>query len=209
MAFYLYLHDRVAGPYGVDELKDMVTHREVTEKTAACREGETEWSTVGEVLGADIPKAKGGSPVSMPTQMGREAHGRHERVEREIHRGIDRSTYFFVCLVVGVGSWLADRYLGAPIYYLPRVAAAVLVTLGVTIARAVNMGKSWWWALLVFVPVFNLYVWFLCLAAQSGYQRAGRLDRAGRSFFFVLVAAIILFLALVLFNVIRSTQAPW
>jgi len=61
IAFYLYLQDRVAGPYGVDELKDMVTHREVTREAA------------GAVLGADIPKAKGESPVSMPTQMGREA----------------------------------------------------------------------------------------------------------------------------------------
>ncbi len=209
MAFYLYLNNRVAGPYGVDELKDMVTHREVTGETAACRESETEWSTLAQVLGGDLPQAKSGSPVSMPMQRGQNAPGRHELAEPEVHRGIDRSTYFFVCLLVGVGSWLADRYLGAPIYYLPRVAAAALVTLGVTIARAVNMEKPWWWALLVFIPFLNLYVWFLCLAAQGGYQRIGRLDRAGRSFFFVLVAAVILFLAFVLFNVIRSTQAPW
>lgn len=205
-AFYLYLQERVVGPYGADELKDMILHREVTGETVACREGETEWLTVADMLGAQMPAAKSGVPVSLPMRgVGNQSRG-HEFAEPETHRGIDRSTYFFVCLLIGVGSWLADRYLSAPVFYLPRIAAAAVVTLGVTVARTVNIGKSAWWSLLIFIPFVNIYVSFLCLAAQSGYQRTGRLDRTGRTIFFVFLASVLALFALVLFGMIVSTQ---
>lgn len=55
----------------------------------------------------------------------------------------------------------------------------VAVVIYLVLMRLVNLGMSRWWALVLAVPVVNLWVAFRCLACPSGYAHHRKMDRSG------------------------------
>jgi hypothetical protein len=65
------------------------------------------------------------------------------------------------------------------------VPAAVLIHL--VLMRLVNLGMSRWWALVLAIPVLNLWVVYRCLVCPSGYAHHRKLDRSGMAIALVIV----------------------
>jgi hypothetical protein len=76
-------------------------------------------------------------------------------------------------LAATFGSALTNKVL--PFASLVPVAAAIYLIL----MRLVNVGMSRGWALLLVIPILNLWVGFRCLVCPSGYAHHRKLDRAG------------------------------
>ncbi len=76
-------------------------------------------------------------------------------------------------LAASFGSTLTNKVL--PFASLVPVAASIYLIL----MRLVNVGMSRWWALLLAIPILNLWVGFRCLVCPSGYAHHRKLDRAG------------------------------
>ncbi len=76
-------------------------------------------------------------------------------------------------LVASFGSAVVNKYL--PFASLVPVAVAIYLIL----KRLVNVGMSRGWALLLAIPILNLWVGFRCLVCPSGYAHHRKLDRAG------------------------------
>jgi hypothetical protein len=55
----------------------------------------------------------------------------------------------------------------------------VAVVIHLVLMRLVNVGMSRWWALVLAIPVLNLWVGFRCLACPAGYAHHRKLDRTG------------------------------
>ena len=68
------------------------------------------------------------------------------------------------------------------------VPVAVLIYL--ILMRLVNMGMSRWWALVLAIPVLNLWVVYRCLICPSGYAHHRKLDRTGMAIGFAVVLAV-------------------
>ena len=66
------------------------------------------------------------------------------------------------------------------------VPFAVLIYL--VLMRLVNLGMSRWWALVLAIPVLNLWVGFRCLVCPSGFAHHRKLDRSG---WFIAVAVLV------------------
>jgi len=76
-------------------------------------------------------------------------------------------------LVATFGSALMSKLL--PIANFVPFAALIFLVL----MRLVNVGMSRWWALVLAVPVLNLWVAFRCLVCPSGYAYHRKMDRSG------------------------------
>ena len=76
-------------------------------------------------------------------------------------------------LVATFGSALISKLLP----FANIVPATVLIYL--VLMRLVNVGMSRAWALMLVIPVLNLWVGFRCLVCPSGYAYHRKLDRAG------------------------------
>jgi hypothetical protein len=83
-----------------------------------------------------------------------------------------------------LGSAVVNKAL--PFASLVPVAVAVYLIL----RRLVNVGMSRGWALLLAIPILNLWVGFRCLVCPSGYAHHRKLDRAG-----VVIALAVLVIA--------------
>ena len=86
-------------------------------------------------------------------------------------------------------------------------ATTLLLMFVLVVARLKNIGASTWLALLLIVPIANLYVIFRCFVEPEGYQNTKELDRAGNIVasivgytLFLLVIGIVIF---VLIQVIK------
>jgi hypothetical protein len=76
-------------------------------------------------------------------------------------------------LIATFGSVLISKLL--PIASLVPVALVIHLVL----LRLVNLGMSRWWALVLAIPVLNLWVAFRCLVCPSGFAYHRKLDRTG------------------------------
>ena len=66
----------------------------------------------------------------------------------------------------------------------------VVVLIYLVLGRLENLGMSRWWALLLTIPLLNLWVGYRCLACPSGYAHHRQMDRAGMIIAIVLVVSI-------------------
>lgn len=87
-------------------------------------------------------------------------------------------------LSAAFGSALTHKVL--PFASLVPVPVAICLIL----MRLVNVGMSRWWALVLAIPLLNLWVGFRCLICPSGYAHHRKLDRAG-----VVIALAVLVIA--------------
>ncbi len=85
-------------------------------------------------------------------------------------------------LVAALGSSAVAKLLPIAAF----VPAAVLIYL--VLMRLVNLGMSRWWAVMLAIPVVNLWVGFRCLICPSGYGYHRKMDRTG----IVIVLAIVI-----------------
>ncbi len=92
---------------------------------------------------------------------------------------------FFDRLITDLGLWLNGIVAGANI-------AIYLVIIIVAVKRLHNLGMSGWWVLLQYVPVINLWLFWLMLACPEGYDDHKELDRAGK----IITACLLLFVIL-------------
>jgi hypothetical protein len=76
-------------------------------------------------------------------------------------------------LVAILGSELMSKLL--PLTSFVPLAVVIYLVL----MRLVNVGMSRWWALVLAIPVLNLWVAFRCLACPSGYAYHRKMDRLG------------------------------
>jgi uncharacterized membrane protein YhaH (DUF805 family) len=66
----------------------------------------------------------------------------------------------------------------------------VAVILFLVLMRLTNVGMSRWWALMLAIPILNLWVGFRCLVCPAGYAHHRKLDRAGRAIALAVVLAV-------------------
>jgi uncharacterized membrane protein YhaH (DUF805 family) len=57
---------------------------------------------------------------------------------------------------------------------------AVTVSLVLAANRLRNIGMDGWAAILIFVPIANIYIGAKCLICQEGYEHTKKLDAPGR-----------------------------
>ena len=125
-----------------------------------------------------------------------------ETIPPKLHGGIRRLAFLIGYIVLisaarGVGQlnsiWAIYTY-GATALLLMSVLVA---------ARLKNIGASMWLALLLIVPLANLYILFRCFVEPEGYQNTKELDRAGNIVasivgytLFILMIGIVIFVAI-------------
>ena len=115
--------------------------------------------------------------------------------------GFGRGTY--AALLFGVHfpmSVLLGFYQGEQIGISEAIASLVSIAFGLflVVMRVRSIGYSWWMALAMFVPIYNLWWSLLCLAAQPGYAATGQFDRAGKRIIIVTITIIVLLITAVL-----------
>lgn len=121
----------------------------------------------------------------------------HETTFTKSYPGVDRLQYFFITLGIGIVSVSTNVITGDPDSTLATVVS-VIAMFGILVAnllRLSNIGMSQWWALLMFVPVANVWLGFRCQTAQKGWVETRRLDRTGVRVAIVYVALLILLAA--------------
>ena len=87
-------------------------------------------------------------------------------------------------LVATFGSTLMSKLL--PIASLVPIAVLIYLVL----MRLVNVGMSRWWALVLAIPVLNLWGGFRCLVCPAGYAHHRKLDRPGVAIALAVVVAV-------------------
>jgi len=90
-------------------------------------------------------------------------------------------------------AWFGSVMMSKVLPWAALVPIPVLLYL--LLKRLVNVGMSRWWALVLAIPIVNLWVGFRCLICPSGYAYHRKLDRAGLVTLLV-VAPTALFLSL-------------
>ena len=66
----------------------------------------------------------------------------------------------------------------------------VAVVIHLVLMRLVNVGMSRWWALVLAIPVLNLWVGFRCLVCPAGYAHHRKLDRTGIAIALAVLVAV-------------------
>jgi uncharacterized membrane protein YhaH (DUF805 family) len=197
MALYLYVNESVLGPYGVEEVKDMVSHREIPSDTLACRAGEPEWKTLEECLGLKPSAAKGGATPIRAGAKGGGAEADIRYLPKEIKDpGIGRSTYFLGNLGLFGLAYIFETRFGAD-WYVATAPIISLLSLLLIVLRLRNIGKSAWMCFLSIIPFVNVYYLIFWQAAQSGYERTKKLDSNGRTIVGLCIGLIVLLFALI------------
>jgi len=211
VSFYLFIQENVRGPYSEGELRDMLKHREVASHTPACPEGESEWSTVEACLGSQSPSPippsyPSGVPVVEPSPRTEERYSATTsfprtqepgpmRTEAIRQRGIGRALYFLCGLGISGLSKIMETALGNdPV----TLGFTLILSLTIVVLRLQNIGKSVWWAPTILVPILNLYIGLLCLAAPAGYQVTRQFDAAGKTILWIFGGVVALFVYLML-----------
>jgi len=116
-----------------------------------------------------------------------------------VYDGISRGPYFFGCIGLGLLSvFLRAGFGGSSVSSIVSLVTTVLA-LVLVVQRLKNIGMSSWWALLMFVPLANIWLGFRCITAQEGYIETRTLDHTGRIIagliigFWVLAGVLVLF----------------
>ena len=99
----------------------------------------------------------------------------------EAYPGVTRLRYFLITLAVGFVYGFTAVVAGinsttANVAYLVLLAGCFIAN----VARVRNIGLSQWWAFLSVVPLVNSFFGIFILAAQSGWIKTRRFDRAGK-----------------------------
>lgn len=87
-------------------------------------------------------------------------------------------------LVATFGSVLTSKLLP----FASIVPVALLIYL--VLMRLANLGMSRWWALVLAIPVLNLWVAFRCLVCPSGYAHHRKQDRPGMAIVLAIVVLL-------------------
>jgi uncharacterized membrane protein YhaH (DUF805 family) len=109
--------------------------------------------------------------------------------------GIDRLNYFLSMVAVGFTASAAMLFFG-PGSSLAKVVGLILTVIGflLDVMRLRNIGVSQWFAMLRFVPFFNLVYSIVLVSAQAGWAETRCFDRSGRT-----IASFLVLLYLTMF----------
>jgi len=81
-------------------------------------------------------------------------------------------TLFNVLIMIAL--FLVDKVIGHRILYSLYSLAVLLPSIGVSIRRLHDTGRSGWWLLLAFVPIANIVLLvFMCMDSQPGGNEYG------------------------------------
>ena len=122
-----------------------------------------------------------------------------EAGELNVYPGIDRQQYFFGRLGIIVVAIVAVMIFGPGSPVVRVVALALLIaSLVLDVQRLKNIGLTFWWALIRFLPFGNLILGIGLQSAQPGWAETRQLDAAGKRILILNLAliAIILLLSL-------------
>ena len=87
-------------------------------------------------------------------------------------------------LVATFGSTLVSKLL------VLESVVPVAVVIHLVLMRLVNVGMSRWWALVLAIPVLNIWAAFRCLVCPSGYAYHRKMDRPGMVATFALMVIV-------------------
>ena len=185
------------GPVTFGELRTMATSRVLDPRhDMVWKEGMAEWKQAGHLDGlferrsvpAETADRKGvkrrRTVAALPTDLTAALASKHM-----CWPGAGRLK-FWLCLLLVPLLWsqilwwskptLVATFGSAPMSRLLPFAALVpaAILIHFLLTRLVNVGMSRWWALVLAIPVLNLWVAFRCLVCPAGYAYHRKLDRA-------------------------------
>ncbi len=196
------------GPVTFGELRTMAASRVLDPRLdMVWKDGMEGWKQAGLLDGlferrsvpADTPDRRGGKRLSMvaalPTDLTAALASKHM-----CWPGVGRLPLWLGLLLFPV-LWSQLLWLSSPtlvatfgsalmsklLPFASIVPIAVLIYL--ILMRLVNVGMSRWWALMLAIPVVNLWVAYRCLVCPSGYSHHRKLDRSGLAIALAIVAA--------------------
>jgi len=115
----------------------------------------------------------------------------------ETPRGIGR--LLFIPLYLGLGAAMVSLDLTGEAAWKDYVVILVGVGLLVVLAqRIANVGFSRWWTLGMLVPLLNLVIGLMALAAPPGYRHHRTADRAAMVIAGLVIASVVIPVILVL-----------
>lgn len=121
-----------------------------------------------------------------------------------IYSGIGRLYYFLGFLAVGFVSSFSKTGMRGSQGSGVASLFVIVIALVLVVQRLKNIGMSPWWALLIFVPIGNIWLGFRCITAQEGYIETRRLDSTGRVIAGLVIGFWVLVLVLVVVAVFVS-----
>ncbi len=101
--------------------------------------------------------------------------------EFKAYGGIGRPAYFFGIIGAGLLSTV-------PFGFIVAIALAGILVL----YRLKNIGRNEAWAMLIIIPIANLFVTIPCLILPEGYDDTKKLDTAAKIIVGILIAMVVL-----------------
>jgi uncharacterized membrane protein YhaH (DUF805 family) len=100
------------------------------------------------------------------------------------YKGIGRIWYFCGISLISI-LWMILQIESFGNYDLVETVFISKVVFGIptlllSISRLQNTGTNCWWALMIFIPVADLFIRIRCLICQKGYNDTKKLDTAGK-----------------------------
>jgi uncharacterized membrane protein YhaH (DUF805 family) len=106
---------------------------------------------------------------------------KQECPEQKHYAGMRRLGYFLGMLGAGVLYEVCDMAAGdAPNVASVGYIIALVLSFILAAKRLRNIGMGGWAAILILVPLWNVYIGIKCLICQEGYEDAKKLDATGR-----------------------------
>jgi hypothetical protein len=186
------------GPVTFDELRTMAASRVLDPRhDMVWKDGMAGWKQAGLLDGlferrtvqAEATKTRGGKLLRivtpLPTDLTAALATKHMYWpgvgRRTLWLGLLIFPFLWSLLVWWSTATLIATFGSALISKLLPIAGLVPVALLIhlVLMRLVNLGMSRWWALVLAIPVLNLWVGFRCLVCPSGYAYHRKLDRTG------------------------------
>lgn len=110
--------------------------------------------------------------------------------------GINRITYWISSLILSAGmfGWGFLHQNDKASIETSGLALFVIfiISMILTVYRARNVGKSGWWVLTIFIPIYSLWTNFVLIAAPAGYEDTRKLDLAAKIMVGIIIAMLLL-----------------
>lgn len=181
---HIFRHEKQEGPYSVQRIQEMLAEGSVTQSTLAWKEGMEQWAPLAEILpslageSSHAPRATSGQAISIS------------------HPGIGRLVFFCVWVGLVTTGLILQTIFSADPRFVSSIRGLILISICIlTVSRLKNMGKSGWWAALIFIPLVNLCVGAFCLAAPPGYAQSKKMDTTGNVILWTIAGLIALMVA--------------